>query len=105
MAIARVLGPGTKLVIFDEPTAALAVSQTRKVLENVRAIAEQGKGVILVAHDIETVFAIADRIVVLRLGRVVHDGPANEVTELQLVGLMAGVSTSSPVGSPRKAMA
>ena len=55
-------------MILDEPTAALGVKQTRNVLAAVRAAAEHGAGVLLITHDVETVFAIADRIVVLRLG-------------------------------------
>jgi ribose transport system permease protein/ribose transport system ATP-binding protein len=105
VAIARVLGSRVKVVILDEPTAALGVKQTRNVLAAVRAAAEQGAAVLLISHDVETVFAIADRIVVLRLGTVVHDGPADALDDLRLVHLMAGLGVepadeaSAPVRS------
>src|ERR1700758_3928553 len=59
----------SKLVILDEPTAALGVAQTEQVLELVRRLAEQGLAVILISHTLHDVFAVADRITVLRLGR------------------------------------
>jgi ribose/xylose/arabinose/galactoside ABC-type transport system permease subunit/ABC-type branched-subunit amino acid transport system ATPase component len=95
VAIARVLGADVRVVILDEPTAALGVKQTRNVLAAVRAAAEHGAGVLLITHDVETVFAIADRIVVLRLGAVVHDSPAEELDSIALVHLMAGLSVDS----------
>jgi ribose transport system ATP-binding protein len=73
----------------------LRVKQTRNVLAAVRAAAEHGAGVLLITHDVETVFAIADRIVVLRLGAVVHDSPAEELDSIALVHLMAGLSVDS----------
>jgi ribose/xylose/arabinose/galactoside ABC-type transport system permease subunit/ABC-type branched-subunit amino acid transport system ATPase component len=99
VAIARVLGTQVKVVILDEPTAALGVKQTRNVLAAVRAAAEQGAAVLLITHDVETVFAIADRIVVLRLGEVVHDGPADGLDDIALVHLMAGLSAEPAGGS------
>jgi ribose/xylose/arabinose/galactoside ABC-type transport system permease subunit/ABC-type branched-subunit amino acid transport system ATPase component len=102
-AIARALRDGTRLAIFDEPTAALGVSQTRKVLASIRSIAEHGRGVLLVAHDLETVFSIADRIVVMRLGRVVHDGPAADLSELELVQIMAGLTPQASAVAPARA--
>jgi ABC-type branched-subunit amino acid transport system ATPase component len=91
VAIARALKEDVRLVILDEPTAALGVSQTQHVLEIIRATAERGIGVILISHDVETVVGVADRVVVLRLGEVVHDGPAEELSETELAHLMAGL--------------
>ncbi len=79
-------------MILDEPTAALGVTQTRSVLEMVRSVADSGTGVILITHDIETVMAIADTVVVLRLGSVAHAGPVDEVDEVALLQLMAGIA-------------
>jgi ABC-type multidrug transport system ATPase subunit len=93
VAIARIAHSEVKVVILDEPTAALGVKQTRSVLDLVRALAERGAAVILISHDIDTVFEVADRVVVLRLGKVVHDGPIGELTQLDLVHLMAGLRT------------
>jgi ribose/xylose/arabinose/galactoside ABC-type transport system permease subunit/ABC-type multidrug transport system ATPase subunit len=92
VAIARIAGQGTTTAILDEPTAALGVRQTRNVLQLVRGLAKRGVGVIMITHDIDDVFAVADRVVVLRLGRVVHEGPRSELTPLALVHLMAGLT-------------
>ncbi len=91
IAIARVAEAGIAAVILDEPTAALGVAQTRTVLSLIRTLADRGSAVLMVTHDIDTVFAVADRVVVLRLGRVVFDGAASAVTQPQLVHLMAGI--------------
>jgi ribose transport system permease protein/ribose transport system ATP-binding protein len=99
VAIARALHDGVRVVILDEPTAALGVAQTRNVLELVRAVADRGTGVVLITHDIETVKAIADRLIVLRLGRVVHDGPADAVDEIAILQLMAGITPDLPASA------
>ncbi|MEP7239632.1 MAG: ATP-binding cassette domain-containing protein [Devosia sp.] len=90
IAIARSLSERVKLICLDEPTAALGVKQTAQVVTLVRSIAAQGTGVILVTHDLSTVRALADRIVVLSLGRIVYDGPAGHLAADELWGLMAG---------------
>ena len=59
----------SKLVILDEPTAALGVAQTEQVLELVNRLAEQGLGVVLISHNLHDIFETATRITVLRLGR------------------------------------
>ena len=76
VAIARSLAEQVKLICLDEPTASLGVKQTAQVTRLIRSIAASGTGVILVTHDLSTVRALADRIVVLSLGRVVYDGSA-----------------------------
>ena len=97
IAIARIAGRGVKVAILDEPTAALGVRQTKNVLELVRGLAQRGTGVIMISHNIDDVFAVADRVVVLRLGRVVHEGPAKEMTPTRLIHLMAGLSGTPSV--------
>lgn len=89
IAIARSLGDHVKLICLDEPTAALGVKQTAQVVHLIRSIAAQGTGVILVTHDLATVRALADRIVVLSLGRVAYDGPVKSLSADQLWSLMA----------------
>ena len=69
VAVARAVMWNSKLVILDEPTAALGVAQTEQVLALVRRLGEQGLGVILISHNLHDVFETADRITVLRLGR------------------------------------
>ena len=70
IAIARAAFWGTRLVIFDEPTAALGVSQTERTLELIREVARRGAGVIVISHNLDEVFAVSDRIAVMRLGRL-----------------------------------
>ena len=70
VAIAKAVLWNSKLVIMDEPTAALGVAQTRQVLELVRRLADRGLAVIIISHNMNDVFEVADRIAVLRLGRV-----------------------------------
>ena len=71
VAIAKAVLWNSKLVIMDEPTAALGVAQTRMVLDLVRRLADRGLGVLIVSHNMNDVFEVADRIAVLRLGRMV----------------------------------
>jgi D-xylose transport system ATP-binding protein len=69
VAISRALLGSPALVVLDEPTAALGVAQTQQVLDLVRRLRERGLGVLLISHNLADVFAVADRVVVLRLGR------------------------------------
>ncbi|MBV8584725.1 MAG: sugar ABC transporter ATP-binding protein [Verrucomicrobia bacterium] len=73
VAIARALDLETQLIIMDEPTAALAVAETRKVLALINQLRENGKAVLLVSHNLNDVMEIADRVLVLRRGRKVAD--------------------------------
>ena len=96
IAIARALGDHVKLICLDEPTAALGVKQTAQVVGLIRSIASAGTGVILVTHDMATVRALANRIVVLRLGRVVYDGAVARLSTDDLWTLMAGAAGDGP---------
>jgi ribose/xylose/arabinose/galactoside ABC-type transport system permease subunit/ABC-type branched-subunit amino acid transport system ATPase component len=102
VAIARAAQNGSTLVILDEPTAALGIRQTRSVVALVRTLARSGVGVIVITHDIDIAFDLADRFVVLRLGRLVFDGPAASIEQGQLIHLMAGYrgSVGSAVEAP-----
>jgi ribose/xylose/arabinose/galactoside ABC-type transport system permease subunit/ABC-type multidrug transport system ATPase subunit len=99
VAIARVVTDDVAMVILDEPTAALGVSQTKHVLSLIRTLAARNVALVMITHDIETVFAIADRIVVLRLGQVVYDGPIQGVSQADLVHLMAGIIPAPAVAA------
>jgi len=90
VAIARSLLGDPKVVLLDEPTAALGVSQTRQVLDLVLRLKERGLGVIIISHNIANVFEVADRIVVLRLGRRVETFQASETTHDEIVGAITG---------------
>jgi D-xylose transport system ATP-binding protein len=71
VAVAKAVQWNSKLVILDEPTAALGVAQTEQVLALVRRLGEQGLAVVIISHNLHDVFETADRITVLRLGRTV----------------------------------
>jgi ABC-type sugar transport system ATPase subunit len=88
VAVAKAVMANAKLVIMDEPTAALGVSQTRMVLDLVRRLAERGVAVLLVSHNLNDVFAVADRIAVLYLGRTVLQAPAAELDSQTVVDYM-----------------
>jgi D-xylose transport system ATP-binding protein len=84
----------SRLVILDEPTAALGVSQTEQVLALVKRLAEQGLAVILISHNLHDVFEVATRITVLRLGRVVGVYERSMTNEDEVVhAITAGVPT------------
>ena len=88
VAIAKAVLWEAKLVIMEEPTAALGVAQTRMVLDLTRRLAEQGHAALFVSHNMNDVFEVADRIIVLYLGRVVAERPASELDRQIAVDLM-----------------
>jgi D-xylose transport system ATP-binding protein len=90
VAVARSVMGENKVVLLDEPTAALGMAQTHEVLELVKRLRGQGLGVVLISHNLANVFEVADRITVLRLGRWVGTYDAKAVTREQLVGFMTG---------------
>ncbi|GAP62693.1 D-xylose transport system ATP-binding protein [Ardenticatena maritima] len=85
VAIAKAIMRNSRLVILDEPTAALGVAQTRQVLDLVRRLADQGIGVILISHNLHDIFEVADRITVLRLGQRVAQYVTAETTQQEVV--------------------
>jgi len=101
IAIARALVSAHRLVMFDEPTAALGVKQTRATLDLVRRVASQGVSVILISHRLDEVFAVAHRVVALRLGRVTLDTPVAQATRESVVAAMTGMDFSSGGGGPK----
>jgi ribose/xylose/arabinose/galactoside ABC-type transport system permease subunit/ABC-type branched-subunit amino acid transport system ATPase component len=90
VAIARVVEPGVKIVILDEPTAALGMRQSKSTMDLIRSLAEQGVGIIVISHDVETVLSIADRIVVMRQGEIILQGTPADISEESLIHAMAG---------------
>jgi ribose transport system permease protein/ribose transport system ATP-binding protein len=93
ISIARVVKDGVRVVILDEPTAALGVNQTEGVLQLTRTLAEAGAAVIMITHDVDSILRVADRVVVLNLGRVIADTSASNLDGPRLVHLMAGIVT------------
>ena len=92
VAIARSLVGGPKVVMLDEPTAALGVAQTAEVLNLIERLRKRGLGVVLITHNMADVQAVADRIYVLRLGRNSAEFAIGEVTTEQLVAAITGAS-------------
>jgi D-xylose transport system ATP-binding protein len=92
VAIARSLVGRPKVVMLDEPTAALGVAQTAEVLNLVERLRDTGLGVILVSHNMADVQAVADRIVVLRLGRNAAEFRVEDATTEELVAAITGAS-------------
>ena len=90
VAIARSIYWNAKLMIMDEPTAALGVAEQRKVLTLVRTLSNQGVPVILISHNMQDVFAVCDRIVVMRRGRKVGERRVAETSPDEIVGLIVG---------------
>ena len=88
VAIARAVLWNSKVVILDEPTAALGVAQTEQVLNLVRRLADRGLGVVLISHNMNDVFQVADRIATLYLGRMAAQVSAADITRSQAVELI-----------------
>jgi D-xylose transport system ATP-binding protein len=91
VAVARSLLGEPRVVLLDEPTAALGVAQTAQVLDLIRKLRERGLGVVVISHNLVDVFEVADRIVVLRLGRAAGDFKAEQTTEEHVVSAITGV--------------
>ena len=95
VAIAKAVLWNSKVVILDEPTAALGVAQTSQVLELVRRLADSGLAVILISHNLNDVFAVADRIATLYLGQMAAQVKTHEVTHSQVVELITSGRSGS----------
>ena len=97
VAVAKAVMWNSKLVILDEPTAALGVAQTRQVLDLVKRLGEQGLAVVLISHNLHDIFEVADTITVLRLGQNVAEFRRSEVTQTQVVeAITAGALSNVP---------
>jgi len=97
VAVARAVMWNSKVVILDEPTAALGVAQTRQVLDLVARLAEQGLSVVLISHNLHDIFEVSNRITVLRLGRDVAVFERASTTQEEVVhAITAGVPTKVP---------
>ena len=90
IAVARATLGDPKVVMLDEPTAALGVAQTREVLDLVRRLRDEGLAVVVISHNLVDVFAVADRLIVLRLGRRVASYEAATTTAEEVVAAITG---------------
>jgi D-xylose transport system ATP-binding protein len=104
VAVAKAVMWNSKLVILDEPTAALGVAQTRQVLDLVKRLGERGLGVILISHNLHDVFEVADRIAVLRLGQKVDEFDRTATNQQQVVESITAGSVRAVPGMQEEAV-
>jgi fructose transport system ATP-binding protein len=90
IAVARAVAWGRRIVIMDEPTAALGIRESRMVLRLIKRIKETGVAVIMISHNLPEVFEVADRITILRLGRTVRQMRREEASMDDVVAFMTG---------------
>jgi ABC-type sugar transport system ATPase subunit len=98
VALARAVHQRGDIILMDEPTAALGVRETAQVLDMIDELRARGKAVILVSHDLEFVFSVADRIQVMRLGRVQGVRDRAQTNRAEIVGLITGINADERVG-------
>jgi len=103
VAVARSVMWDAKVVILDVPTAALGVAQTRQVLDLIRRLRDQGLGVVVISHNLANVFAVTDRIVVIRLGRRVATFDVREASREDVVAAITGAQFGDEDGLPHPA--
>jgi D-xylose transport system ATP-binding protein len=96
VAVARAAAFASRLVILDEPTAALGVRESRQVLDMILRLRDEGKGVIVISHAMDHVIEVADRAIVLRRGRKVGELVPSEETHRDIVALIVGGGRVSP---------
>jgi len=92
VAIARSMLGDPKIVMLDEPTAALGVAQTRQVLDLILRLKERGLGVVLISHNVLDVFEVSDRVIVLRLGKRVAEFQTAKTSQDEVVGAITGAN-------------
>jgi len=92
VAVGRAIFFNPRVIIMDEPTAALSVKGIRRVLKLVKELKERGISVVLISHRLPNVFAVADRIIVLRTGRKVGEKITKETTPEEIINLMVGMN-------------
>ncbi|HEV2404634.1 MAG TPA: ATP-binding cassette domain-containing protein [Ktedonobacterales bacterium] len=90
IAVAKTILRNAKVILLDEPTAALGVAQTRQVLNLIRRLREQGLAVVVISHNLADVFEVTDRVIVMRLGRRVTTFDVRNTTAEQVVGAITG---------------
>ena len=100
VAVAKAVMWNSKLVMLDEPTAALGVAQTRMVLDLVKRLKDHGLAVMVISHNLNDVFEVADRIAILHLGRMVAAGPLSSFDRQSVVDYMTTGGSSRDLGMP-----
>jgi D-xylose transport system ATP-binding protein len=105
VAVAKAVLWNSKVVILDEPTAALGVAQTRQVLDLVRRLGQQGLAVILISHNLHDIFEVADRITVLRLGQNVSEFVTSQTNQREVVEAITAGKLSHVPGTESEVLA
>jgi ABC-type sugar transport system ATPase subunit len=100
VAVAKAVMWNSKVVLLDEPTAALGVVQTRMVLDLVRRLRDRGLAVMVISHNLNDVFEVADRIAVLHLGRMVAEGPASGFDRQSVIEYMTTGASQARAQAP-----
>jgi D-xylose transport system ATP-binding protein len=100
IAVARSMMGAPKMVLLDEPTAALGVAQTRQVLDLIKRLREQGLAVVVISHNLADVFAVSDRIIVMRLGRRIATFDTKATNEVDVVAAITGAQSFEPAKAP-----
>jgi simple sugar transport system ATP-binding protein len=100
IAIARAAAWGSKVIVMDEPTAALGVGETRAVEEVILGLRERGFGLLIISHNLDQVFRLADMIWVLRRGRLIGSRHKAATTPEEIVSMITGASTVIGAGRP-----
>ncbi len=97
IAVAKTILRKAKVVLLDEPTAALGVAQTRQVLNLIKRLRDQGLAVVVISHNLSDVFEVCDRVIVMRLGRRVATFDIKTTTSERVVGAITGAEFGDPV--------
>ncbi len=92
VAVARALAGGKRIFLLDEPTAALGVEQQAKVTDIIANLKAQGQAVVIISHNLEHIFMVVDRVVVLRHGKIVGKREKSKTTREEIVGLITGAT-------------
>ncbi|MDR0283875.1 MAG: ATP-binding cassette domain-containing protein [Propionibacteriaceae bacterium] len=96
IAVARALLAKPRIVVLDEPTSSLSVTQTAEMLDLIVRLRKLGHGIVLISHNLADVQAVADRIVVMRLGRIVGESPMSQVSYEDIVAAITGAVRTLP---------
>jgi simple sugar transport system ATP-binding protein len=99
VAVARAAAFGTKIIVLDEPTAALGVRESKAVLDLICEMRDQGLSVIMISHNLQDVRSIADRVTVMRLGETMRTRTVADTSMNDLVGLITGAQVDSEVAA------
>ena len=98
--LAKVLNLDARTVILDEPTSVLTPAETRRLYGHVRDLRDEGRSVVMITHKLADVRACADRVAIMRRGRMIHSGPAADVDDGAMVDLMIGQGAAAAAQSP-----